>query len=465
MSQSYQVSLFEEMPVPRAVGKLVVPTILSSLVMILYNLADTYFVGQLNNAVQNAAVTLSAPMLLAFNAVNNLFGVGSSSMMSRSLGRKDYDVVRKSASFGLYCAFGSGLLFSLLCLCFFQPLLTLLGADETTRQATADYLRWTVLFGAAPSILNVVLAYLVRAEGNSLQASIGTMSGCLLNMVLDPIFIFPWGLNMGAAGAGLATFLSNCVACIYFFVLLFLKRSQTFISLDPRHFRLDRKIAAAVCVVGVPAAIQNLLNVTGMTILNNFTAVYGATAVAAMGIAQKIYTVPMQISLGGTQGVMPLVSYTYTARNYQRFRSAIGFLARLLIPTMLVASIGVWIGAPWLIRLFIADADVISYGVGFLRAMIIAVPFLILDFLVVGVCQAIGRGITSLIFAILRKLVLEIPATIILNAVFGISALAYGAFSAELVMSVAGMITLLQIFRKFKASLPAEKTDGEEATT
>ena len=455
MNNAYNSTLFEETPIPKAVGKLVVPTILSSLVMVFYNLADTYFVGQLNNAVQNAAVTLAAPVLLAFNAVNNLFGVGSSSMMSRALGRKEYDIVRKSASFGLYCSFASGLLFSLLCLCFFQPLLGMLGADAETARATADYLKWTVICGAAPSILNVVLAYLVRAEGNSLQASVGTMSGCLLNIVLDPIFIFPWGLNMGAAGAGLATFLSNCAACAYFFVLLYRRRAQTLISLNPRHFRFDRRIAGAVCGVGVPAAIQNLLNVTGMTVLNNFTASYGASVVAAMGIAQKIYMVPMQIALGGTQGVMPLVSYSYTAKNYDRFRTAIAFLARFLIPAMLVVAAAGWFCAPTLIRLFISNADVLHYGTLFLRALIIAVPFLVLDFLVVGICQAIGRGFTSLVFAILRKVVLEIPATVALNAAFGVTALAYGAFTAELVMSVTGAVTLLRIFKKFKASLPA----------
>ncbi len=461
---NYRNTLFEETPIPKAVGKLVVPTILSSLVMVLYNLADTYFVGQLNNAVQNAAVTLAAPVLLAFNAVNNLFGVGSSSMMSRALGWKEYDTVRKSASFGLYCSIASGLLFSLLCLCFFQPLLGMLGADADTAEATAGYLQWTVICGAAPSILNVVMAYLVRAEGNALHASIGTMSGCLLNIVLDPIFIFPWGFNMGAAGAGLATFLSNCVACVYFFVLLFKRREKTLISLHPKYFRFDKRIAGAVCGVGVPAAIQNLLNVTGMTILNNFTAVYGADAVAAMGIAQKVYTVPMQISLGATQGVMPLVSYAYASKNYGRFRGAITFLVRLMIPAMVVVAVAGWFGASGLIRLFIDNDAVIRYGVSFFQALIIAVPFLVLDFLVVGVCQAIGRGLTSLIFAILRKVVLEIPATVILNAAAGVSMLAYGAFAAEFVMSVICTCTLLRIMKKFKASLaPAADLTARDA--
>ena len=148
MIDNQKTVLFEQMPVPKAVMKLAVPTILSSLVMVIYNLADTYFVGMMNNPVQNAAVTLAAPVLLAFNAVNNLFGVGSSSMMSRALGRKDYDTVRQSSAFGFYCALICGFLLSFACTIFQQPLLTLLGADVNTAQATEEYLKWTVSFGA-----------------------------------------------------------------------------------------------------------------------------------------------------------------------------------------------------------------------------------------------------------------------------------------------------------------------------
>ena len=202
MEDAQKTELFERTPIPKAVMKLAVPTVLSSLVMVLYNLADTYFVGMLNNAVQNAAVTLAAPLLLAFNAVNNLFGVGSSSMMSRSLGKKDYETVYRSSAFGFYCAVFAGLLFSIVYTLLQNPLLRLLGATEETMGATVGYARWTVTFGAVPAILNVVMAYLVRAEGASMHASIGTMSGCFLNILLDPVFILPWGLNMGAEGRG-----------------------------------------------------------------------------------------------------------------------------------------------------------------------------------------------------------------------------------------------------------------------
>ncbi len=283
-----KTELFERLPIPQAVLKMAVPAVLSSLVMVIYNLADTYFVGMLNNSTENAAVTLAAPVLLAFNAIINLFGVGGSSLMSRYLGKKEYAAVRKSSVVSFYCALGFSALFSLAFGLFHAPLLQILGTTTETAAVTWKYLQWTTVCGAVPAILNVVMANLVRAEGSALHASVGTMSGCILNIILDPFFILPFGLNMGAAGAGLATFLSNCTACIYFFVLLWVRRAQTMVCVDPRMFSFDTTILKQICAVGIPASIQNLLNVTGMTVLNNFTAAYGTTAVAAMGISQKI---------------------------------------------------------------------------------------------------------------------------------------------------------------------------------
>lgn len=448
MDNNQKIILFEKTPVPRAIAKLAIPTVLSSLVMVLYNLADTYFVGMLNDPVQNAAVTLSYPVLLAFNAVNNLFGVGTSSMMSRALGRKDYETVKKSSAFGFYCALFCGLVFSLFCTVFKSPLLTLLGADDVTRGATASYMFWTVTCGAAPAILNVVMAHMVRSEGASLHASIGTMSGCVLNMILDPIFILPQGLNMGAAGAGFATFLSNCFACAYFFVLLWCKRNNTYVCVNPKKFTLAKAIVAGVCIVGVPASIQNLLNVTGSAILNNFTSVYGADAVAAMGISYKLYMIPFQIALGFSQGIMPLVSYNYASGNFRRMKDTILFAVRLMLPTMILVMACYFGGAGTLVRLFMENENVIAYGSRFLRGFCIGMPLIYLDFLAVGVFQALGLGKNALIFAVMRKIILEIPALIILNKLFPLYGLPYAQPCAELVLAIAAVIMLRRIFKR-----------------
>ena len=452
MEDAKKTALFESTPVPKAVLTLAVPTILSSLVMVIYNMADTYFVGMLNNSIQNSAVTLAAPVLLAFNAVNNLFGVGSSSMMSRSLGARDYSAVRKSSAIGFYCALASGILFSLLVTAFRAPLLVLLGADGATTAATAQYLFWTTSCGAAPAILNVVMAYMVRSEGSALHASIGTMSGCLLNILLDPIFILPWGLNMGAAGAGCATFLSNCAACLYFFVLLFVKRGKTYVCVNPAMLPRSGRIIAGICVVGVPAAIQNLLNVTSMTVLNNFTAAYqDPDAVAAIGIVQKINMIPLQITFGLSQGIMPLISYNYACGNVDRMKQTLVFNIKIATVFLAVVTTGYYIGAGSLVSLFMNNPAVVGYGARFLRGLCLCLPFLALDFLAVGVFQACGLGKYALLFAILRKIVLEIPALYLLNHFFHLYGLPYAQPAAELVLAVAAVVMLVYLFRRMYA--------------
>ena len=201
------------------------------------------------------------------------------------------------------------------------------------------------------------------------------MSGCLLNIVLDPFFIMPWGFGMGAAGAGLATFLSNCAACGYFFVLLYVRRRTTCVCIDPRKFGFRRPIVLGVFQVGVPASIQNLLNVTGMTILNNFASAYGADAVAAMAIAQKINQVPWNVSMGLSQGVMPLVGYNYASGNSKRMKSAVYFTVKLSESFMILAALFCHQGGRLAHQYVHGNENIVAYGTRFLQGFSLALPF------------------------------------------------------------------------------------------
>ena len=451
MKTTDKAELFETSPIPVAVTKLCIPTVLASLVMVLYNLADTFFVGELDSAVQNAGVTLVAPILLAFNAVNNLFGVGTSSKMSRALGSKDYDTVYRSSAFGFYSALFFSIVMAIGCTLFKAPLMRLLGADNQTWQTTSDYFFWTVTCGAVPAIMNVVISYLVRAEGEALHASVGMMSGCILNIILDPVFILPWGLDMGAAGAGLATFVSNCFACVYFLVILYLKRSTTYVCINPKKFSLRREIAKDICVVGIPASIQNLLNVTGMTILNNFTAAYNsAAAVAAMGISHKISLVPMYCTMGLSQGIMPLISYNYASGNIKRMKQSISFTTKISMGVIVMLAALLYFGSGTVTAVFLNEPEVVGYGTRFLRGMSLALPFLCFDFVAVAVFQACGMGGKSLVFAILRKLVLEIPALFVLDKLYPLYGLAYAQLASEVVLAAAAAIVLANMFRRLQ---------------
>ncbi len=455
-AEQKKIELFSYAPIPVAVMKMAVPTVLASLVMVLYNLVDTYFVGMLNAPVQTAAVTLAAPVLLAFNAVNNLFGVGGSSLMSRALGAKEYETLKKASAISFYCALFCAVLFAAGCGVFHTGLLSLLGTDTETVTATWQYLRWTAVCGSVPAILNVVLAYMVRAEGASLHASIGTMSGCLLNIVLDPIFILPRGFGLGAAGAGLATFLSNSAACLYFFVLLWIKRRQLLMTLQPRNAAPDQAVLKQNCIVGVPASIQNLLNVTGMTVLNNFMSAFGADALAAMGIVQKINSIPMYIVMGMSQGIMPLVGYNYAAKNRRRMRQTVVFAAKISTGFLLCMSVLYFVFAHQLIGLFMEDAQVVAYGTRLLQGMCLGLVFLSTDFLAVGVFQSCGMGGKALLFAFLRKIVLEIPALFILNRLWPLYGLAYAQPIAEFVLSIAAVLMLWRILKEPAAEAPNE---------
>lgn len=446
MNNNDKIKLFEETPILKAIMILAVPTILSSLVMVIYNLADTYFVGMINNPVQNAAVALAGPILLGFNAVNNLFGVGSSSLMSRALGKRDYKLVSKTSAIAFYCSIFFAAMISIASILFKDQLLMILGADANTFVATAEYIKWTVTFGAVPAILNVVMAYMVRSEGASLHASIGTMSGCILNIFLDPIFILVF--DMGAAGAGLATCISNVVACCYFFILLQRKKGNTFISINYKTFSLDKLVILAIFAVGIPASIQNLLNVTGMTILNNIAASYGTDAVAAMGITQKINQVPMQIALGLSQGIMPLISYNYASGNIQRMKDTLYTTIKISM-TFLVIVVGVYyLQASNIISLFMSNSIIIEHGTKFLRGYSFGLPFLVFDFIAVGVFQATGKGKEALLFAIMRKIVLEIPALLILNKLYPLYGLAYAQLFAESILATAAVFVLINLFKK-----------------
>ena len=445
-----RIRIFESISIPRAVASLAIPTILTNMVMIIYSLADTFFVGIIADPVQNAAVTLSGPLLLAFNAINNLFGVGCSSMISRSLGRKDYDTVRKISSFGFWISFFCAVCFALLATAFKPFLLRIMGVTPETMDATAAYLRWTVTFGACPAILNVIMAYMVRSEGSSLHASIGVMSGCLLNIILDPIFILPEGFGLGAEGAGIATYISNCFALFYFVILILVKhrRKTTFLSISPRDFAFSRSVTVGICAVGIPASIQNLLNVTGMMIFNNYAAAFGANAVAGIGIAQRIHNVPMSIAMGCAQGIMPLVSYNWASGNRERMKESLVFARRIMLIFLCAVGVVFWFFPDFFIKLFMDLPAVVDIGSSMLRGLSFTLPLLALDFISVHVFQAIGRGRNSLMFALTRKLFLEIPLLVILNRIWPLYGLPYAQVITEVVLASVGVVYVNRILRE-----------------
>lgn len=451
---SNKIYLFESMPIPKAVFKVSLPTVLSMLVMVFYSLADTYFVGLLNNPIQTAAVTLASTIILLFNAIVNIFGIGASSLFSRALGAKDYKTAEETSVFGVFGCVFCALILSLICFVFNTQVLNLLGADELNFQVTKNYMFWTVILGATPAIMNTVVGQLVKSEGMAGHASIGMMSGCILNVILDPFFILPQFLNMGAAGAGLATFISNCFACLYYIILIVvIKRGKTFLSFNIRKLSLRKEVVVGVCAVGIPAAIQNILNVTGMTIINNIAASYGSEAVSAIGISHKLCTMSLYIAMGISSGITPIISYNYTSGNHKRLKDTIIYVAKMIIPLMLAITSIMIIFSSSFIRIFMDNDLVIKYGSVYIKEMAIAQPFLAIDFSAVGIYQALGKGKYSLIFAIMRKIVLEIPALFILDKLYPIYGIGYAQAVSEIVLAIAAIIMVKKIFNELNITV------------
>lgn len=428
--------LFEKTSIWKAIFTLTIPMIISSIVAMIYNLSDTYFVGALQDPLQNAAITLAAPAMTLFYGITNLFGIGASSLMSRSMGKKDFDTVKSASATGLYLGFLGACLLSAITLVFNSQTLTLLGCDATTYQPTKAYLFWTVGVGSIPSIMSIMFSYLLRAEGRSVQASVGQMLGCILNIILDPFFILPWGLNLGAAGAGLATFLASCISLFYFLQLVIRKRKHTYVCIHPRYVTLEGFVLKNIFVVGIPGVFQNILNVISMTILNNILKDYGANVVAAVGIANKINQLPIQIVFGFTQGVMPLIGYNYASGNHARMKETIKktYMLTLSALTVILIVFNVW-GQP-IIRLFMDFDEIVVVGAWFLSGFGISLPFMCIDFMVVGISQAFGMGKYALLFSFTRKLFLEIPFILFLNAVAGVNGVAYAQCLTEGIMAI-----------------------------
>ena len=313
--------LFNTMPVGRAIASLAVPTVISQIITVIYNMADTFFVGQLGDPNQVAAATVALPLFIFITALANLFGVGGASLISRCLGQGDRQKAGHTAAFCIWSAIAVSLIYGIAVLLLRPVLLPLLGADAETFGYSSSYVLYSIGLGAMPAALNPMLAHLVRAEGHSRQASLGVAFGGILNILLDPFFIFV--LDLEIAGAGVATLLSNLAAAGYFMLFLHKIRHETAITISPRQYTLGQHIPGEVLSVGLPSCLISVMGAISNTVLNHFTSGYSNAAMAGMGIAKKVNLLAFAVGQGITQGTLPLIGYNYTSGNRQRMLKTI----------------------------------------------------------------------------------------------------------------------------------------------
>lgn len=434
--------LFEHVPVPKAVAVMAVPTMISMLVVVIYNMADTFFIGQTNDAMQVAAVSLATPVFMVFMALGNLFGIGGSSAISRALGEKKEDRAKQISSFCCYGSLGLGVLMTLLCLLGMNGILQLIGASANTIGYARQYLTY-IAFGGPFIMFSTAFGNILRGEGAARESMIGNMIGTVTNIILDPIMILV--LGWGVAGAAVATVIGNMAASTFYLCHFMRKRSS--LSINPKDFCMGNRIAASVMSIGIPASLNNILMSCANIILNLVLAQYGDKPVAAMGVAMKVNMLVVLLQIGLCSGIQPLIGYNYGAKNKKRLLQVFRFTGLCAVIMGTGLTVLMVIARASIIRAFINDAEVVAYGIQMIIALQLSGPVIGILFLCINTIQGMGKAIPSLVLTICRQGVVFIPMVFLLSSLFGLDGVIYAQPTADYVSIILSVIICMTIFR------------------
>ena len=442
--QNNKTELFERMPVGKALLTMAIPTIISQMITMIYNLADTLFIGMTNDPYKVAAASLVSVLFFMLNALSNLFGVGGGSLLSRLLGEKREEDARRVSSFSIYGSLVVAAVYSLTSWLMGDSLARLLGASENTLAYASSYLLWAVTIGGIPSTIGLTMSHLIRSAGYARESATGLAIGGIANIILDPLFMFvilPEGNEV--TGAAIATCLSNVLSLMYFVWVYRKLKGKTVLSMSLRNANPGRKLIGSIFSIGLPSAITSLLANTTSILRNNLTAGYGDIELAAYGIVMKADMLPLNVGMGLCQGMMPLVAYNYAARNYPRMKAftKAAQLSGVAVAGVFIAVCEVF--APRIIWLFIKDEATIGFGKDFLRIACLATPFIISNFQKIYCLQAMGKGKESLVLGICRQGLFAIPILLIMNHFVGL----YGVASAQLISDGLTFICSTLIYR------------------
>ena len=432
MQKNDKIDIFENKPIASALAIMAVPTVISQLITLVYNVADVWFIGQTDNPYMVAAASLVATVFLMLTAIANLFGAGGGNLVVRLLGMKDEEEAGKAASFSLVMAIGSALLFSCICFIFMNPLLRFLGASDATIGYAKQYLMIVVVIGGLPTVASQTMSAMLRNIGYSKEAAFGLGLGGILNAVLDPIFMFcllPDGYEV--VGAATATLISNIIAFAYYIFMYLRVQKHTIIHIPKKIERIRSNSVRSIFSVGLPAALSLLLYDLCNMVINMLSASHGDLELAAMGIVLKVERLPLNIGVGICLGMMPLIGYNYASKNFKRMIDFFKTSRLAGLGIALVCVVLYRIGAPHIIQAFISDAETVRLGTEFLRVRCFATPVMFLSFHMVHMMQAVNRGKISFYLAVIRQLFLNIPLLFILNRMFGMTGIIWTQVIAD----------------------------------
>ncbi len=442
-----RTELFESAPIPKAVATMAIPTIVTTMVMVLYNLADTFFIGQTGDPIQVAAVSLAFPVFTVLMSIGSLFGMGGNSCISRALGEGNIDRARHISAFCFYGAFCTGLIVSLTIFLFIEPVMGLIGVTESTYEYSKSYLTF-ITMGACFVVTAGTCGNMLRGEGAATASMVGNLIGTFSNIILDPIFIL--GFGWGVGGAAIATVLGNMIACCYY--LLYFFHSKTVLSINPKNFRVKERIASGVISIGTPNMLNQLLMSVATVVMNTTITKYGEIPLAAMNIALKSNMIVVFLQMGLCMGILPLIGYNYGSGNKKRLMGIYRFTACTTVVLGTILTAFMVFARTYIVAAFINDPEVISYGIRMVVALEFSGPFIGLAFVSNNTLQGMGKAGISLFLTVCRQGFVYIPAIYLLDRFFGLNGLIYAQPIADYVMIVIGVTICLITMHRLKPS-------------
>lgn len=430
-------NIFEDAPIHKAFFSLALPSVFGKIIMVLYNLADTWFVASTGDANMVAGVSLISPIFMILIALGDIFAIGGSSIVSRLMGAQQKEDTKRMSTLCFYASLIFGTILMVILFLIKEPLMVLLGTDSYTYSHAADY--YTYLVIGAPFILacNVPMN-LLRSEGHAKASMVGSITGSVTNIVLDAVFIM--GLHMGAAGAAIATVLGN-VASILVYALFY--RKAEWISVSPKCFHFSWSDMKTVAVVGVPASLTNIMNSIATTLTNRFLLPYGNDVIAAWNIAAKCTMICTMLIVSFSFSSLPLIGYNYGQKNYKRMKEILKFIFTFELCLTFACSILLTLCAPQLIAAFMNDAGIIANGTQILRCQLLGTCFMAIILICTCTFQATGNGKATLVSTLGRQGFVFIPVLFIFSHLWGYHGVLYTQPVTDLITTIL-VVTLLR---------------------
>lgn len=427
--------ILSDAPLKKSVIKLVTPAVMGQIILVIYNIADTFFISLTGDDAKITAITVCMPAFMFISAISNLFGIGGCSVISRALGFQDNKKATHTSSFSFWGCFSVTIIYILCILTFMDNFIDLLGGTNIyVHKYSTEYLIITVIIGGIFTSISGLMSHLIRSEGHGFESGFGVVIGGAANIILDPIFMFVI-LKPGyeVIGAAIATTTANIISITYFSMIHIKNRFSSVLSFSPKEFKMSQGIAQSVLIAGLPAAAMTFCENVSFAVLDKIISRYGLTMQAGIGIAKKINMLAHSIVRGISQGMMPLISYNYACENKERMHSAISISSSLSVFCAFVCMIISLVFSNGLVRIFLStESESAIYAIKFLRILCLGGPFSAFAYSTISFFQAIGKGKQSFFLAILRKGVLDIPLMYVLNI--------YSPFSATFATPIADAI-------------------------